>query len=169
MSENLENVITKLRNLPPEESYDFEEGEITICKDEEGSYRVEASIFLFGKPEWEINIEGQGINQGLINELEKLATDLHNRLKNTAQAIKLGFEKKWQVMEGLYDISIYKYAETPQEALAVCKEAQEILDKLGEHNTPTETTQENSYEEPWSPIENGPVPRIPDLAQPGRF
>ncbi len=136
MIKNSENIINDLKNLQPDESYDTKEGNIIILKTDPDNYMVETMIHLFGKPAWEIDVEGCDLNPDIIKEIDQLATNLHNRLKNTAKLLKLFLDKQWEGMGGLYDITIYKNAETPEEALALCKELRQILSEYEE--TPTQ-------------------------------
>jgi len=126
MIKNPEDIIKDLENLQPDESYDKKEDNIFILKTDHNNYMVETMIYLFGKPAWEINVEGCDLNLDIIKEIDQLATDLHDHLKNTAKLLKLFLDKQWQGTGGLYDITVYKNTETPEEALTLCKELRQI-------------------------------------------
>ena len=70
---------------------------------------VEISIFLFGKPAWEIDeLEGNQLDQTFSNVLRALAEDLRSRLLEIARAHELLVRNGWEAYGGLYEILYYK-------------------------------------------------------------
>ena len=129
MVKNLESIITDLKKLTPDEAYQLKEDGITIRKIEDGCYQVEFILPLFGKPAWEMDVEGCEPTPQMIEEICQLAIKLKNRLNRTATTLKLSLEKDWNGMGELYDITVYKQAETPENTILLCDEAREILTK----------------------------------------
>jgi len=70
---------------------------------------VELTIFLFGKPAWEINnFEGESLNAEFAKELERLGEELNKRLREIAKVHKILLENGWEAFGGLYDIHYTK-------------------------------------------------------------
>jgi hypothetical protein len=66
------------------------------------------SIFLFGKPDWEMDLEGAGVDEETVRELESLGDELKERLHFVSGMTKKLIENGWEGQGGLYDISFYK-------------------------------------------------------------
>lgn len=76
------------------------------------------SIFLFGKPEQEIDLE-----KAKPPELKNLGENLKERMSEIAKAVEKLEKHGWERSPGLYDISFYKEIKY--------KEAEKELKKLG--------------------------------------
>lgn len=66
---------------------------------------VSISLYLFGKPEWEIDTE-----KAKPAEFKKLGEELKARLERAAEIIEKLEKAGWKRSGGLYDISFYKKA-----------------------------------------------------------
>ena len=66
------------------------------------------SIFLFGKPAWEMNLEGADVDYEMVEEIDKLSTELSVRLRDTSRLVKKLLDNGWTGGGGLYDLSLYK-------------------------------------------------------------
>ena len=64
---------------------------------------IELNIHLFGKPDWEINIE-----EAKAEEFQALGEELKERLLRISHYIKVLEEKGWERSAGLYDIVFFK-------------------------------------------------------------
>jgi len=64
---------------------------------------VSISIYLFGKPEYEIDTE-----KAKPEEFRKLGEDLKNRLERAAEIIEKLEKAGWERSGGLYDVFFYK-------------------------------------------------------------
>lgn len=70
---------------------------------------VEISIFLFGKPAWEIDgFEGGELNQALIEQIRKKGKELNQNLDETADTLARLLNNGWQGTGTLYDVSLFK-------------------------------------------------------------
>ncbi len=69
---------------------------------------AEITISLFGKPSWELNLEGQDLSKSLIQEISELADGHKLHLKQVARDLKILLRNGWQGGGGLYDISLWK-------------------------------------------------------------
>jgi hypothetical protein len=65
-------------------------------------------IFLFGKPAWEMNLEGADADYEMVEEIDKLSTELGVRLRETSRLVKKLLDYGWTGQGCLYDISLYK-------------------------------------------------------------
>jgi hypothetical protein len=68
----------------------------------------EISIFIFGKPAWEMDLEGQDVDQEMVHSFEVLGDELKDRLHHVASITKKLLENGWTGSGGLYDIWLYK-------------------------------------------------------------
>ena len=66
------------------------------------------SVFLFGKPAWEIDLEMEDVDERMVEALENLGDELRERLHNQSRIIKLLLDNGWSGAGGLYDVSFYK-------------------------------------------------------------
>ena len=89
------------------------------------------SVFLFGKPGWEIQrLEGSDVDSDLLDEVASCGRDIGKRMGRVAELGRRLLESGWRGSGGLYDIDFYK-------AVSL-KEAQEELGALGiEHDEVT--------------------------------
>ena len=70
---------------------------------------VEISIFLFGKPAWEIDgLEGGDLDEGLIKRIREKGEDLNANLNEAADTLVRLRKKGWDGTGTLYDISLFK-------------------------------------------------------------
>lgn len=79
---------------------------------------AEISLWLFGKPEWEIDTE-----KATPKGLRKLGVELKERLEETAGVLEKLQKNGWENAGGLYDLFMFKDISK--------KEAQAELRKLG--------------------------------------
>jgi hypothetical protein len=85
---------------------------------------VTISVFLFGKPAWEIDrLEGSPVDLQLLDEIASCGEALGSRLTRASEIGRKLVEKGWEGVGLLYDIDFYK--EIP------LKEAEEELKALG--------------------------------------
>jgi hypothetical protein len=76
------------------------------------------TIFLFGKPAWEMNLEGADAGYEMVEEIDKLSSVMGGRLREAARILKKLLDSGWSGQGCLYDISMYKdqtRAETERE------------------------------------------------------
>jgi hypothetical protein len=74
-----------------------------------GSLLVTVSIFLFGKPAWEIErLEGSPVDLELLGEVASCGRDISARLARVAELGKKLVERGWEGVGLLYDIDFYK-------------------------------------------------------------
>ena len=70
---------------------------------------VIVSVFLFGKPAWEIErLEGSDIDVELLDEVASCGQELDKRLARAAQMGKQLLARGWSGSGGLYDIDFHK-------------------------------------------------------------
>ena len=70
---------------------------------------VEVSIFLFGKPAWEIeDLEGGELNNTLIDEIRAKGKELNISLEATAETLAKLMKSGWEGSGTLYDVSLFK-------------------------------------------------------------
>ena len=70
---------------------------------------VEVSVFLFGKPAWEIeNFEGGELNEAMINRIRNKGKELSQSLDEAADTLTLLMKKGWDGTGTLYDVSLFK-------------------------------------------------------------
>ena len=85
---------------------------------------VTVSVFLFGKPAWEIDIlEGADVDVKLLNEVSACGEELFRRLKRASQMGKKLLDGGWDGCGLLYDIDFYKEISL--------KDAQKELEEMG--------------------------------------
>ncbi len=88
------------------------------------------SLFLFGKPAWEIEeLEGE-LNFEVLEEIDALGKELYERLQWVARISRMLLNHGWEAYGTLYDIDFFK----PVPAEAAEKELKELgldPDKLG--------------------------------------
>jgi hypothetical protein len=70
---------------------------------------VTVSVFLFGKPAWEIErLEGSPVDFELLNEVASCGQELAKRLARAAELGRKLVEEGWEGIGLLYDIDFYK-------------------------------------------------------------
>jgi len=69
---------------------------------------TEVEVWLFGKPAWEMEIEGWNIDKWTPEELEEKGKELQQRMNRKAQIIRNLLQNGWKGEGGLYTISFYK-------------------------------------------------------------
>ena len=70
---------------------------------------VVISVFLFGKPAWEIErLEGSDVDHELLDQVESCGQELGKRLARVAEVGKKLLDKGWDGSGGLYDIDFHK-------------------------------------------------------------
>jgi hypothetical protein len=67
------------------------------------------SVFLFGKPAWEIeNLEGGELTTELIDQIRNAGDEIKNSLDQTAGILTKLLRNGWSGSGGLYDVNLYK-------------------------------------------------------------
>ncbi len=85
---------------------------------------VTLSVFLFGKPAWEIeDLEGGELTPELINQIKNTGDKIKNGLDQTAGVLTKLLTNGWNGSGGLYDVNLYKDI--------TLEEARRELTKLG--------------------------------------
>jgi hypothetical protein len=85
---------------------------------------VTVSLFLFGKPAWEIEgLEGSPVDLELLSAIASCGQELSRRLTRAAELGKKLVVKGWEGYGLLYDVEFYKSA--------TLKDAEEELKGLG--------------------------------------
>jgi hypothetical protein len=85
---------------------------------------VIVSVFLFGKPAWEIDkLEGSPLDLELLSAIASCGQELDRRLTRAAEFGKKLLDKGWDGSGGLYSIDFYKTISL--------KDAEEELKALG--------------------------------------
>jgi len=70
---------------------------------------VTVSVFLFGKPAWEIDrLEGSSIDLELLSAIASCGQQLSTRLTRAAELGRRLIERGWEGYGLLYDIEFYK-------------------------------------------------------------
>jgi hypothetical protein len=70
---------------------------------------VVISVFLFGKPAWEIErLEGSDVDHELLDQVASCGQELGKRLARVSEVGKKLLEKGWAGSGGLYDIDFHK-------------------------------------------------------------
>lgn len=70
---------------------------------------VEVSVFLFGKPAWEIDgFEGGELNEALVQQIRKKGKELSESLDEAANTLTQLMRKGWEGTGTLYDVSLFK-------------------------------------------------------------
>ncbi len=70
---------------------------------------VTVSVFLFGKPAWEIEgLEGSPVDLELLGAIAACGQELSRRLMRVAELGKKLVEKGWEGYGLLYDVEFYK-------------------------------------------------------------
>jgi len=70
---------------------------------------VEVSIYLFGKPAWEIeDFEGGELDEALIEKIRKKGKELSQSLDEVADTLTRLMKKGWDGTGTLYDVSLFK-------------------------------------------------------------
>ena len=89
-----------------------------------GTPLVSVSVFLFGKPAWEIErLEGSAIDLELLDEVAACGRELSMRLARAAELGKKLVERGWEGVGLLYDMDFYKSVSL--------REAEEEMKALG--------------------------------------
>jgi hypothetical protein len=84
---------------------------------------VIVSVFLFGKPAWEIGLEGATVDLELLGAIVSCGQELDRWLTRVAEFGKKLLDKGWDGSGALYDIDFYK-------AISL-KDAEKELQALG--------------------------------------
>ncbi len=66
------------------------------------------AVYLFGKPDWELNIENVTLDNNLIDKIQKKGKELSKRLSEDSTILKILLDKKWSGTGGLYEINLTK-------------------------------------------------------------
>src|SRR5271165_1576221 len=66
------------------------------------------TVFLFGKPAWEMSLENQDVGEDMADALENLGNELNERLRYLSGLTRKLLERGWSGEGGLYDISYFK-------------------------------------------------------------
>jgi hypothetical protein len=89
-----------------------------------GTPLVTVSVFLFGKPAWEIeSLEGAPVDLELLREVASCGQELSKRLARAAELGRKLVESGWEGVGLLYDIDFYKSVSL--------KEAEDELKDMG--------------------------------------
>jgi hypothetical protein len=89
-----------------------------------GKSLVTVSLFLFGKPAWEIEgLEGSPVDLELLSAIASCGRELNMRLTRAAELGKMLMASGWEGYGLLYDVEFYK--------VATLREAEEELKALG--------------------------------------
>ena len=97
------------------------------------------TIFLFGKPAWELDLEGRDADREMVDELGRLGDELKSRLDYISGLTKTLLENGWSGSGGLYDIYFRK-------DVAV-EEARVELERLGVETRGLDIEEEEPEEE----------------------
>jgi hypothetical protein len=73
-----------------------------------GTKMCNVTVFLFGKPSWEMNLEGQDADEEMVRAIASLADELNERLNFASAMTRKLIENGWTGQGGLYDIWLYK-------------------------------------------------------------
>ncbi len=74
-----------------------------------GKPLVTVSVFLFGKPAWEIDrLEGAPVDLELLDEIASCGQRLSERLTRAAELGRKLVERGWEGVGLLYDVEFYK-------------------------------------------------------------
>jgi hypothetical protein len=74
-----------------------------------GKPLVTISIFLFGKPAWEIDrLEGSPVDPQLLDEIASCGQALSRRLERAAELGKKLVDRGWEGIGLLYELEFYK-------------------------------------------------------------
>lgn len=85
---------------------------------------VTVSVFLFGKPAWEIDgLEGSPVDLALLSAIASCGQELSKRLARVAEVGKKLVVRGWEGYGLLYDVEFYK--------AVTLKDAEEELKALG--------------------------------------
>ncbi len=75
----------------------------------QGEPLVTISVFLFGKPAWEIDrLEGSPVDLELLDEIAACGQELSRRLARAAELGRKLVERGWEGVGLLYDLEFYK-------------------------------------------------------------
>jgi hypothetical protein len=101
---------------------------------------TEVNLYLFGKPAWEMEIEGWTVDERTPEELEEKGKELRVRMQRKAEITRNLLLNGWKGEGGLYTISFYKKAsigEAKNELAALGIRPDEV--SLDEHEDDGET------------------------------
>jgi hypothetical protein len=97
---------------------------MSMSEPNHGKPLVIVSVFLFGKPAWEIEmLEGSSVDLELLSEVASCGQELSVRLSRVAELGRKLLDRGWEGVGLLYDIDFYKATSL--------KDAEEELDSLG--------------------------------------
>ena len=103
-----------------------------------GKPLVTVSVFLFGKPAWEIErLEGSPIDLDLLNEIASCGQVLSTRLARAAELGRRLVDSGWEGVGLLYEIDFYKEvtledAEAELRALGIAPDEVSIREEIGD-------------------------------------
>ena len=66
------------------------------------------SLWLFGKPGWELDMEDKELDESFADKLEALGEVLRETLKRAADVLRKLLAEGWSAYGGLYTIDFYK-------------------------------------------------------------
>jgi hypothetical protein len=66
------------------------------------------SVFLFGKPAWEMELEGREADAQMAEEMKELGGQLKEQLEHCSGLTRKLLGAGWSGSGGLYDINFYK-------------------------------------------------------------
>jgi hypothetical protein len=97
---------------------------MSMSEPDQGKPLVIVSVFLFGKPAWEIELlEGSPVDLELLSEVASCGQEISVRLNRIAELGRKLLDRGWEGVGLLYDIDFYKATSL--------KDAEEELDSLG--------------------------------------
>ncbi len=70
----------------------------------ESSRETQVTVWLFGKPDWELDIEGVDVTEEMAGEIERKGEELQTRLCRDAKIIRKLVKSGWEGSGGLYDL-----------------------------------------------------------------
>ena len=109
-----------------------------MSEPDRGKSLVTVSVFLFGKPAWEIDgLEGSPVDIELLNEVASCGQELGRRLARAAELGRKLVERGWEGVGLLYDMDFYKSVSL--------RDAEEELKALGIE--PDEVSIREEYED----------------------
>jgi hypothetical protein len=74
----------------------------------ESNRETQVIVWLFGKPDWELDIEGADVTEETADEIELKGKELQARLLRDAQIVRRLVKSGWVGSGGLYDLFFSK-------------------------------------------------------------
>jgi len=75
---------------------------MTVDSETEKTSRI--SLFIFGKPAWEMDLEGMEVDEKTVKMLLELGDELKERLHHLSRLTRLLLDNGWSDSGGLYDV-----------------------------------------------------------------